>query len=619
MKAVLKGWTRADRAIAGAVFVSSMVAYALTISPTVGFIDSGELAAVASTMGVAHPTGYPLYTLIGRIASMLPLPFTPMQQLNALSAVTCVAAAMLAFAAFRRYLVQTGREGETGLATISAGAGALVLAFSETFWSQALVVEVYPLHALLVSAMLYIVARIRAAVREGDGTDGRWVALGCYVLGLSFGNHMTTVLLVPGLLYVHASLYRWNGSSLARLLKAGLWSLAGLSVYAVLPVRASKGPPISWGYVAELERFWWHITGKQYSVWIFSSAEAAGRQFAYFLSSLPAEFAYAGLVLAAVGLVALALRDRRLATASVIFFAVCVAYAVNYDIHDIDSYFMLAYVMAALWSAFGIRAVASWFGRSMPEKVRIASVVLVVVAGAEVWLNSGLVSQRGKHVVEDYTKRMLGDFPPGAMVLSYQWDYWVSASYYYQYVEGLRTDVAVIDKELLRRSWYLRELEGRIPWVVERARGEVDAFLGEVYKFEHELPYRSAVIEARFVGMIRAMVLGAMRDRPVYVTAEVEPEFTAGLQRVPEGLAFRLVADSGFVDTPFPVFDYRPITGSGRLEREVRLMYGRALTARAAYYKAHGRPGEAKKALDEAIRDVPGSGGKVGPDPVEAR
>ncbi|MBP2672081.1 MAG: hypothetical protein H6Q85_2147, partial [candidate division NC10 bacterium] len=446
MRLMPSHWSRIERWAAAAVFVVPIVAYVLTLSPSVGFIDSGELAAVAYTFGVAHPTGYPVFTILARAFATLPLPMLPIQQFNLLSAFVCGAAVVLAFLAFRRLLMQGGQKADTTLATISAAGGALILAFSETFWSQALVIEVYPLHLLFVSAVIYILARILDAVREGDGTDGRWLALGCYVVGLSFGNHMTTILLVPGLLYLYVSVYGWGGRSIRGLLVQGLWALAGLSVYAVLPIRASQGPPFSWGYVAELERFWWHITGKQYRVWIFSSTEAAGRQLAYFFDSLPGEFAYIGLALAIIGLVALIMRDRRLAIASALFFVVCVAYAINYDIHDIDSYFLLAYMMIGLWSAFGIRALATWLGRSQAEGWRIAAIAGALALVIQAWVLVGAVSQREKYVVEDYTKLVLGQLPENAMILSYQWDFWLSASYYYQHVEKFRPDVAVVDK-----------------------------------------------------------------------------------------------------------------------------------------------------------------------------
>jgi len=110
------------------------------------------------------------------------------------------------------------------------------------------------------------------------------------------------------------------------------------------------------------------------------------------------------------------------------------------------------------------------------------------------------------------------------------------------------------------------------------------------------------------------MIRGAMKDRPVYVTGEIEPEFTAGLQRVPEGLAFRLVADSGFFETPFPELSYRTFQAVGKYEARVRQLYAGALRARAAYYGAAGRVEESRKALEAA--QMHASGGYEGGTPA---
>jgi len=55
------------------LFLVDFIIYFLTLAPAVQFIDSGELAVVCQSLGIAHPTGYPLYTLLGRLFSLLPL------------------------------------------------------------------------------------------------------------------------------------------------------------------------------------------------------------------------------------------------------------------------------------------------------------------------------------------------------------------------------------------------------------------------------------------------------------------------------------------------------------------------------------------------------------------
>src|SRR3989304_7042555 len=77
-----------------ALFISAaaFIIYLFTLAPSVVQIDSGELAALQITLGIAHPTGYPLYTILGYLFSLIPLPFTKIYQMNLLAAIYCAAA-----------------------------------------------------------------------------------------------------------------------------------------------------------------------------------------------------------------------------------------------------------------------------------------------------------------------------------------------------------------------------------------------------------------------------------------------------------------------------------------------------------------------------------------------
>src|SRR5215472_17615206 len=83
----LLGWTGAGIAL---------LVYFLTANPSVTFTDSGELAAVATTLGIAHPTGYPLFTLLGHLWTKLPLPLSPVGKMN-LFAALCTALSVFLF------------------------------------------------------------------------------------------------------------------------------------------------------------------------------------------------------------------------------------------------------------------------------------------------------------------------------------------------------------------------------------------------------------------------------------------------------------------------------------------------------------------------------------------
>ena len=130
-----------------------------------------------------------------------------------------------------------------------------------------------------------------------------YATLFALVLGFSFTNHMTTILLAPAFLAAFFYANRYNDRATWKKLRAlFLPFFLGLSVYCYLPVRASMKPVMNWGNPADAERFLWHISGKVYRVWIFSSFESAGKQFKYFVDTLPGEFAYLPLVFAAIGI-----------------------------------------------------------------------------------------------------------------------------------------------------------------------------------------------------------------------------------------------------------------------------------------------------------------------------
>jgi len=598
-----------NRLIAPAsVSLLAFAAYLRTQAPGVGFIDSGELAAVASTLGVAHPTGYPLFTLLGWIVAHIPLGGSPIVRLNGMAAFLCAAGVFAFYHVVRRVLLTSIGRGEGAASVTPAAAGAsLLLAFSETWWSQAVAIEVYALHVLFLCLILFSFLRANNPLPDEPRTRAWWYTF-AFLVGLSFTNHMTTVLLAPGLLYLYFARQGRDAESWRRLARMGVPFAAGLSVLLYLPLRASQGPPLNWGDPVTLERFLWHVTGKQYRSWIFSSTEVASRQLAYFFQSFPPEFAYVGLCAAVPGLILLWSWNRGLAVGTIILFAVCVLYAVNYDIHDIDSYFLLAYVTSALWAGVGLHALFRWGAGAARGRRLIAAASVVVLGGVPLAVNYQTADRTSDHLVEDYTMNIFASLEQHAVIFSFQWDYWVSASYYYQMVDHVRTDVTVVDKELLRRSWYVRELGKREPWLTAGAQSEVDAFLKEVSRFERDLPYDGGVIESRYAAMIGALLRTAFASRPVYVTGEMQWEYTGEFRRAPSGLAFRLVRGEEFLPTTLPALRYRPFPGRGRLEQTVPRLYAEALAFRGEYYLTAGKDREeARKCLAKALEFDPRS------------
>ena len=270
--------------------------YSLTLAPTVVQIDSGELATVQSLAGIAHPTGYPLFTVLGYIFLKIPLTQSKIVQSNWLSLVWCALGIFFflksvylclkniekplpdrpAQKKHKKSLKSKARvksvQYPIHMNMIACIGGGAFLAFSKTYWAQATSVEVYSLHILLISVVVTFL--LKSYIDEASSSKSWiWVAL---ALALGFSNHMTTLLLLPGTVYLFIRKEGFKGSVWKRVLMSAAVFLGILClVYLYLPIRASNNPVLNWGNPARWENLVRHVSGKQYRVWLFSSSEVA--------------------------------------------------------------------------------------------------------------------------------------------------------------------------------------------------------------------------------------------------------------------------------------------------------------------------------------------------------
>lgn len=562
------------------------IVYLFTLAPSVIQIDSGELAAVQITLGIAHPTGYPLFTILGYLFSLLPLPVAPILQANLLSAIYCSASIIFFTSSFGLVLnnIQNAEQlkvknvaGTKKRDTIPSSKielpgwvlifisvfGSITLAFSRTFWMQSTAVEVYSLHILLISIIIHLLVKIIFS-HEDDSRFQQWffVAL---LFGLSFSNHMTTLLLIPGALYVYLVTDYKNKYSLKDILKLAMGFIATLAaVYSYLPIRASFNPILNWGNPVNLDNFIRHVSGAQYRVWLFSSFEAAKKQFINFFTALPDEFTIPVLIIAIIGLIYSFRINKKLFTFLVICFSFTVLYSSNYDIKDLETYFILAYISLSFFVIVGAyRIIKEFFNREIKSLVWIT--LFVLVGGYEFILNIDSTNQNDVYIFEDYTKALIKSTDEDAIILSYQWDYFLSASYYFQYCEDLRKDVVVIDKELLRRSWYYSQLRNNNQNLFNGYENDIKDFLTALKPFEENRNYDSNRLEFYYQSIMTNLVKYNIDDHPVYIGPElVENEMKNNQFKLPEGYSivpdlflFKVRKDNKYTPADDPDFKLR--------------------------------------------------------------
>jgi Protein O-mannosyl-transferase TMEM260-like len=611
--------------------------YLITLAPSVVQIDSGELAAVQSTLGIAHPTGYPLFTLLGFLFSKLPLPFTKIFKANLLAAIFCslgvvflVRSSYLMFGhpqvkpqpkpAAKKSRDKKPLRPEAPWALdetariISSVFSGLLAAFSLTFWRQSSSVEVYSLHILLISLIIYALFRayFSAAAEKTKSPLKPWLVFSL-CLALGFTNHMTTLLLIPGAALLFFSKEKFGEPSF-RKISYSLPVFFGvlLVFYSYLPLRASHRPAINWGNPVNWENFWRHLTGRQYRVWLFSSSQSAREHLAYFIKNLPVEFAYIGLAAIVVGLFYSRKRWKRLSWFLILNLLLTVFYAINYDISDIDSYFILAYISLAFFSAFGF----AWLFELLKPRLRAAPLSIPILALPvllQLVINLPKADERKLYVYEDYTRAVMGSVAPESVIFSYQWDYFISASLYFQQVEGFRKDVAVIDKELLRRSWYFDQIQTNHPDVLAGIHKEIGQFQDALRPFERGRDYNSALLETGYQDIMTKLIATNSGRHDYYIGPElVENELRRGEFKLPEGyqavpqlFLYKVTRGDAYVPCPDPEFSIRFPERLDEYTSFIRQIVARVLTDRTLYEIKFNQLDRARGLAEKLAKDFP--------------
>jgi len=607
-------------------FLIPFIVYLITLAPTVTFIDSGELATVAAKLGIAHPTGYPLFTVLGNIFTKLPIG-DEVYRLNLMCAVISSLAIVMFFnlmVFMFKYLTFPGESNneckdisETIIYNASL-ASALILAFSKTFWETGNAIEVYSLHCFFLITNIYLFLKANSSnTREGDSVLDReknWI-LFAFVLGLSFTNHLSTIFLSVGFLYLYFAVNGFRKNSFKRLLMLAVPFILGYSVYIYLFVRA-ENQILSWGYPNTFDNFWRHFTGKNFRLWMFSSFENAGKQFSYFTKNFPLEFFYIPLLIAIPGLFEINKKSKKLFYFTLLLFGFCILYAINYDIYDIDSYFLLAFIVSAIWIGFGLIFIL----KKINEKNIQMSYTFLLIAIIPFSQNFSKVDESKNYFVKDYTMNVFKSAPINSIIISSQWDFWVSSSFYQQLIKNIRPDLVIIDKELMRKSWYMHHLQVHYPELYERSKVEFETYLAELLKFEkYTERYTSPTTEADrqglmkihtfFLNLLNSLVDKNYGERNFFTTFEIEQEknerFGKDYSRVPQGLLINYNKSKSYVDYQDPEFEFIITDKNDYHHNFIMNAYYNGFLSRANYLMNFSKFEEAERLINRAIEIRP--------------
>jgi len=351
--------------IALGLALAVLLLYLRTLAPSVlrVFDDSLEFQVVCPTLGIAHPTGYPLYTLLGWLCTLLVPVGDAAYRVNVLSALGGALAAGLTCLAVVAGLRLVGPTGwPARIAGLVAGG---TLATSSTFWEYSTVAEVYTLNAAFLAAMVFLL--LRWATRRGRTP----LLLAALCFGLSLTHHRTMVLLTPVFLLFIATL-DWRA-----LLQAPLRRLVAillpLSLYLYIPWRGLYTTSLDGQYQNTLAGFLQWTLGL-YSAWwqrVESPAEL-GANLAAYRDLLLTDFTLLGVILGLAGFVWLLWRQRPLALLLGLSYASLTTFSLIYrGIGGFPAFFFIApHVFLAMLIGVGVYALSTGLSHQSPVASR---------------------------------------------------------------------------------------------------------------------------------------------------------------------------------------------------------------------------------------------------------
>ena len=421
----------------GVLFVGFLVLYVNTLAPDVLAADSGELQTVATQLGVAHPPGFPLYTVLAHLFTRLPLP-SPAYAVNLFSAVTGALTVLVVYWSGARLTRRV----------LPALLGAAALGTATTFWSQATTANVRSLTALLAALLILALIEFRiACLNNRKRRADQWLIVAALLSGLWLTHHVSLAFLIlVGLIFVFwvdpsllRSPRRWWRPLLAG--AVGLLPLLYLPLRAAADVRGASLALATWpGFVEHVL-----ATGFRGDLFAYLTPAELGPRLLIMVNVMTFQFAPLLLLGMTLGLLWLLLRDQQMALLLGGTFAVYAFVAATYRAPQTVEYMMPAYVPAALLLTYGVARLSELlrpFGRIAAP---VATLFTALVAAAVLGQLTGHSSASGRWheatSARDYAGQLLAGAPPDSVILAH-W-HWATPLWYLQEVEGQRPDVAV--------------------------------------------------------------------------------------------------------------------------------------------------------------------------------
>ncbi|HEX9745273.1 MAG TPA: DUF2723 domain-containing protein [bacterium] len=480
------------RIFGAVVLIQSIIVYYATTCPVIYYGDAGEFIVAAKNWGIAHPPGYPIYTILLGIFLRLPLGFlapdTEFIQATAWQA-NFFSAVLGAFAIWIIYLILLRLTRNPYYAL----PGALLCMTSRTFWSQTGIAEVYTLNALL-AAIIVLLALQMSEARRGSLHRVRLMRWGSLVWGLSLCNHQEMVFFFPVwltmlilALQVPENKKRHEIPQGRIFLEAIGFFIIGLLPYIYLPIASSRDPVLNWGNPSTLKGFFNVLTRAEYrgiKAGITGDLVTSWDIFLTYLywSSIQYFPVFITSILGLAGFVSLFRKLKHspaLISSAISLFLMAAVFIIYFAKIDrpsmffLEVYFIPWYLSLGVLVTLGIKHVTDiLIAKNLEREILIMSFGLIFLVGF-VWVtysqnktSSNMSDNIAGYIYSHDVIASLPDRPDKSILVTGGDE--IFLIWYWKWVEGVDKNIAAIGYDALgiRSSWFWDDLTRDDPDII---------------------------------------------------------------------------------------------------------------------------------------------------------
>ncbi|MFQ5589189.1 MAG: protein O-mannosyl-transferase family [Nitrospiria bacterium] len=438
------------------IFFTSFSVYLFTALPSIYWRDAPEFQAIGFLVDIAHPAGSPLYALVAKLFTFIPLgsiAFKVTLVSSFFGALIPVITYFTIFSILTRLSAHTDeKERHSQWIPIIALMTTLVFLFSNALWENATVPEVYTFQHFFTALFILIFLKTEHLLSQSKDKDiqvFRYFALLLFLLGLSLGAHAILVLYVPFLfLWVY---FGWLRQSTFNTFKTctilSFFFLIGFSVYLYLPIRSAQDPYYDWGNPETIENLLIHTSDRKDAAYHFMVPQnVMPLQLSMYSRFYIEDFSWIGIILGFTGFFYLFFRkEKRLLLFLLILFLPPFLFFIRY--WGETSAFISNLLIFDLFVGIGFWAVYTTAPRFFEQKqINITYLrfgVVLVLLQMVLLVSHHFQENRNSNYWKTrlVTKNLLNDLPPNAIVVSTLTWFMLS---YLQQAEGYRPDVSIV-------------------------------------------------------------------------------------------------------------------------------------------------------------------------------